>query len=143
MSTHSEVLLRPEFGASIRPPTTFSLLFRGKAVALRIVELVKVRGCVQHTPHWELWWKERQLAQRHPLEKAGDASANLTKASPNTAPGMRTSESDRRDKKEEGVDRKLKKALQRNALAESYAVLRDKTEIPGRLGRIRISKKDL
>ena len=143
MSSHSEVLLRPEFGASIQPPTTFSFLFRGRAVALRTVGLVKVKGCVQHTPHWELWWKERQHTQRHPLEKARDASANLMKASPNTALGMRTSESDGRDKKEEGVDRKLKKALQRNALIESYAVLRDKTETPGHLGRIRISKKDL
>ena len=33
------------------------------------------------------------------------------------------------DKKKEGADRKLKKAFQRNALTESYAVLRDKTEI--------------
>lgn len=57
---------------------------------------------------------------------------------------MRTSESDGRDKKKkEGIDRKLKKALRRNALTESYAVLRDKTEIPGHLGQIRISKKDL
>lgn len=54
---------------------------------------------------------------------------------------MRTSESDGRDKKKkEGIDRKLKKALLRNALTESYAVLRDKTENPRPSGQIRISK---